>query len=262
VSETQAAAHGRHLVGSRKCSPPRSHHPYYPYPPHRSGDDTSFHSIAGLSDEFNNTFHITVASEPERREGASSLLQRRYAWRGYSVAPLQADDAGDRVTLSAFQEDTTVATLTAAVDADEGLYVERLYPEAIDALRASGRKLCEFTRLAVDDSVRSHTVLGAIFHVACIYVIDLHECTDVMIEVNPRHVRFYERMLGFRRAADERMDPEVNAPAVLLRLDLSHCASEIDRLGGRRGDVKERSFYPFFFAREQAAEIIRRLRAH
>jgi hypothetical protein len=219
--------------------------------------------VAGTADEFNNEFHIAVASDPVRRGRASSLLQRRYAWRGYSVAPLQQDGGGgDRVTLSACAGDTTIATLTASVDADDGLYVGRLYPEAVDALRARGRKLCEFTKLAVDDSVRSHAVLGSIFHVACIYVIDLHRCTDVLIEVNPRHVRFYERMLGFTRAADERLDPEVNAPAVLMRLDLGHCASEIARLGGLRNRAKERSFYPFFFAGNEAAEIIRRLRAH
>ena len=105
-------------------------------------------------------------------------------------------------------------------------------------------------------------MLGAIFHVACIYVIDIHQCTDVLIEVNPRHVRFYERMLGFERLADERLDPQVDAPAVLLRLDLEHCAGEIARLGGRGRDARERSFYPFFFDRQQAAEIFRRLCGH
>ena len=127
-------------------------------------------------------------------------------------------------------------------------------PIRCEQLQAEGRKLCEFTRLAVDESVRSQAILGAIFHVACIYVINLHRCTDVLIEVNPRHVRFYERMLGFRRVAEERLDPVVNAPAVLMRLDLAHCASEIARLGGqRRSRGRERSFYPYFFAPREAA---------
>ena len=228
---------------------------------HRSHPELT-HAVARTADEFNNRFHVAIASDPVRRGRASSLLQRRYAWRGYSVSPLQQHGDADRVTLSACMEETTIATITASVDGDEGLYVERLYPAEVDELRSQGRKLCEFTKLAVDDSVRSQTVLGSIFHVACIYVIDLHACTDVLIEVNPRHVRFYERMLGFTRAADERLDPEVNAPAVLMRLDLGHCACEIARLGGLRGAAKERSFYPFFFASNEAAEIIRRLRSH
>ena len=203
-----------------------------------------------------------MADESSRRTHASSLIQRRYAWRGYSTSPLEECNDG-RVTLAACVEDTTVATITATLDGADGLYVGKLYPDEVQALRDDGRRLCEFTKLAVDESVRSHAVLGAIFHVACMYVINLHRCTDVLIEVNPRHVRFYERMLGFKRAAGERLDPQVNAPAVLLRLDLAHCASEIARLGGRRKHgVGERSFYPYFFAPEEAARIIGRLRQH
>ena len=111
--------------------------------------------------------------------------------------------------------------------------------------------------------MRSHTVLGAIFHVACLYVINLHRCTDALIEVNPRHVRFYERMLGFKRFGEQRLDPAVGAPAVLMRLDLAHCAREIERLGGRRRSAEgERSFYPYFFGPDDARQILARLRGH
>lgn len=251
VSETHAAGHSRFFSAPRggRFSPTQR-------PPAFS--DSEWDRVVDTSDEFDNPFHITVASDGEHRATASSLLQRRYAWRGYSVEPLR-DDVGDRITLAACNHDTTIATITASLDGDDGLFVARLYPDEVNALRAEGRKLCEFTKLAVDDSVRSQTVLGAIFHVACIYVIELHRCSDVLIEVNPRHVRFYERMLGFERMAEERLDPQVNAPAVLLRLDLEHCAGEIARLGGRRRDARERSFYPFFFDRHDAANIFRRL---
>lgn len=222
--------------------------------------DRSQH-VAQTADESNNEFHIAVVSDSDRRGRVSSLLQRRYAWRGYSVSPLHHGGT-DRVTLSACMGETVVATLTASIDADDGLYVGRLFPDEVDALRREGRKLCDFTKLAVEDAVRSQTVLGAIFHVAYLYVMELHGCTDVLIEVNPRHVRFYERMLGFTRAADERLDVEVKAPAVLMRLDLGHSAGEIARLGGLRGEARERSFYPFFFARHEAAEIVDRLRSH
>lgn len=218
--------------------------------------------IAEASDEFDNHFKIRVADRGPWRSCASSLIERRYAWRGYATSPLEGHASG-RITLSACSNDETVATITAALDSDDGLYVSRLYPEEVARLQAEGGRLCEFTKLAVDESIRSHAVLGAIFHVASMYVINLHRCTDVLIEVNPRHVRFYERMLGFRRAADERLDPAVNAPAVLLRLDLAHCASEIARLGGqRRSRGRERSFYPYFFSQQEADTIVGRLRLH
>jgi hypothetical protein len=46
--------------------------------------------------------------------------------------------------------------------------------------------------------VRSKTSLANLFHLAVIYARDIHHCTDIIIEVNPRHRRFYERMLGFQ----------------------------------------------------------------
>ena len=224
--------------------------------PHRSDE------VAASADEFENQFKIRIVDNSSRRIRASTLIQRRYAWRGYSCSPLTQNEHG-RVTLSACVEDTTVATITAALDSPDGLYVSRLYPQEVEALRGEGRKLCEFTKLAVDESVRSHAVLGAIFHVAYLYVIDLHGCTDVVIEVNPRHVKFYQRMLGFKRIGSQRIDPVVNAPAVLMHLDLAHSTAEINRLGGRRGACEgERSFYPYFFAPDEAEQIVGRLRSH
>jgi hypothetical protein len=218
--------------------------------------------LTEFQDEFDNLLKICVVKQHAQRRRTSALIERRYAWRGYSATPLPTTSDG-KITLSALIDGGTVATITAGLDSDQGLYVSALYPDAVGRLRAEGRKLCEFTKLAVDESIRSPSILGAIFHVACIYAIEMHRCTDVLIEVNPRHVRFYERMLGFAQAAEERLDPEVNAPAVLLRLDLGHCAREIERLGGRRDAARaERSFYPHFFAPEKAAEVIDRLRMH
>jgi hypothetical protein len=224
----------------------------------RTWSTLSSDAIVESSDEFENRFEVRVANSSSRRGRASSLIQRRYAWRGYAVSPL-TNDSPSRVTLSACIDDETVATITAGIDAEQGLYVAQCYAEEVSTLRQQGRRLCEFTRLAVDESVRGHAVLGAIFHVACTYAIEVHRCSDVLIEVNPRHVRFYQRMLGFEQAAGERLDPAVNAPAVLLRLDLAHCAREMARLGGRRKCDGERSFYPFFLSPSLSPEIVSRL---
>jgi len=251
MSELVAAGQARNPAWADTHGAPGAH-------PSSSQNSWSADDIAESQDEFHNPFKIRVANTSR----ASSLVQRRYAWRGYSTSPLENHGNG-RVTLAACVDDSTVATITATLDAHNDLYVGRLYAQEVETLRAQGRKLCEFTKLAVDESVRSQAVLGAIFHVACMYVINIHHCTDVLVEVNPRHVRFYERMLGFTRAAGERLDPAVNAPAVLLRLDLKHCAAEIARLGGRRrADGRERSFYPYFFAPEEAAAIVGRLGFH
>lgn len=82
--------------------------------------------------------------------------------------------------------------------------------------------------------------------------------TDVVIEVNPRHVRFYKRMLGFVEFGAERMCSRVDAPAVLLRLELDY----VDRPSswGQSGSLRgERSLYPCFFATMDEVGIARRL---
>jgi hypothetical protein len=217
--------------------------------------------LVEVEDESENRFKIFAVHHAEEFDRASALLQRRYAWRGYSVQPLARTRR--RITLSATLGETTVATISAGIDCADGLFVEELYPDCVASLRASAGRLCEFTKFAVDESVRSQALLGAIFHVACMYVLEVHRCTDALIEVNPRHVRFYEQMLGFTRAAEERIDESVRAPAVLMRLDLHHCAREIERLaGGVRSGRKERSFYPYFFPRPIADEVVGRLRVH
>lgn len=228
----------------------------------RSLDRNYSNVLAEIHQQQETPFKIFAAKQPTDLEDASALLTRRYAWRGYSIEPTLPSFQG-RLTLSAVRDEATVATISANPDEGECLYVEQLFPDAVGAIRTAGRKPCEFTRFAVDESVRSPALIAGIFHVAYMYVMDVHGCTDALIEVNPRHVRFYEQMLGFKQSGESRWDPVVVAPAVLLRLDLSHSSREIDRLSGRGSQArKERSFYPHFFPREEAFRIVRRLNTH
>ncbi len=206
-------------------------------------------------------FKIRLANTEGHRSKASYLIKRRYAWRGYQASGLSESPA-NRITLAAFDGEQTIATITVGVDSPAGLAVEELYPDELKALRAAGRQLCEFTKLAVDNMVRSKAVLAAIFHIAYIYGHRMRSCTDVVIEVNPRHVKFYQAMLGFERLGEERVDPRVNAPAVLLRLQLAHAEAEIARLGGHAELAhQERLLYPLFFSAKEEQGIEGRLRS-
>ena len=129
-------------------------------------------------------------------------------------------------------------------------------------MRNEGRRIAEFTKLAVDNNSHSKPLLAALFHIAYICARRIHRCTDLLIEVNPRHVAFYRRMLGFEQFGEMRSDARVGAPAVLLRMCLEHGQREIERLGGRTdlaGQV--RSLYPYFFGVSEEQLIERRLRA-
>jgi hypothetical protein len=204
-------------------------------------------------------FKIRLANTEGRRSQASYLIKRRYAWRGYQVSSLSEGPA-NRITLAAFDSDRSIATISVGIDSPAGLLIENLYPDEVRSLRASGAALCEFTRLAVDNMVRSKAVLAAIFHIAYIYAHRIRRSTDLLIEVNPRHVRFYEAMLGFHPCGAEKIDPRVNAPALLLRLALAHAEAEIGRYGGKRElSANVRSLYPFFFSESEERGIEARL---
>jgi hypothetical protein len=170
---------------------------------------------------------VRVAESVCEQEAADKIVSARYAWRGYQCSS-GADDCARAdarspkyFTLLASRGDKTVGTLTIGVDRGAGLLVEETARDIVDGLRSLGRCTMELIRLAVEDEVDSKAVLGELFFAAYAIGHIVHEATDALIEVNPRHVGFYEKVFGFVREASERVCTRVNAPAVLMRLDLA-----------------------------------------
>jgi hypothetical protein len=207
------------------------------------------------------SFQIRAADTERGRSKARILVERLYATRGYRTTLTAPFDLANRMTLVATDAGRTIGTLSVRFDGDEGLAADDLFRAEADALRADGRQLCEFTKLAVDTSARSREVLASLFHVAYLFAHRLGGYRMLLIEVNPRHVDYYERMLGFRALAPERLNRRVNAPALLLGLDFRHAAAQIARLAGLRSLASgERSLYPWFFSAAEEKGILHRLR--
>ena len=204
-------------------------------------------------------FKIRLANTEDRRESSSMLINKMYSWRGYSTA-LNNNDPPNKITLVANMDSYTVGTMTLCFDSEIGLPADEIYSDKLDELRQQGRKLCEPTKLAIDNSVRSKRVFASLIHISYIYAHTIHRHTDYVIEVNPRHVTFYKKMLGFKDLGEERVCPRVDAPAVLLRLELSYMQAQIQKFGGMMGSaVGERSFYPYFFTKTDEEGITNRL---
>jgi hypothetical protein len=214
-----------------------------------SSRETVLYQAADLS--------IALAPPHAARNRIGRLVQRRYAWRGYRLSggePLY--DPNARITLVAATGPQAFGTLTVGMEGTAGLQADELYREEMNAIRAARLVICEFTRLAVDPEYGTKESLAALFHVAFLYASAVRGCDEIVIEVNPRHVPFYERMLGFVEAGPERVCPRVSAPAVLLRLSCSHAAAEIARCGGHRQGA--RSLYPYFLGPREAEAVLRR----
>jgi hypothetical protein len=204
---------------------------------------------------------IRAADSEGHRSSAHVLVSRMYARRGYSSAPLAEQQPG-RITLIGEDHDVARGTITIGFNGLRPLLADGCFADVLGELRRQGLVLCEFIKLAIDGVGRSRPVLASLFHSAFLYAHEIKGCDRVVIEVNPRHVRFYERMLGFTVLARERLNHRVNAPAVLLSLDLAYAERQISRMRDAAPEEAsaERSLYRNSFSRDEADGIVRRLR--
>jgi hypothetical protein len=195
-------------------------------------------------------------------DSLNNLLKDRYGWRGYQQVSLPTDPTVNRFTLTAVEDDVVIGTITVAFDNPGRLGADEAFGAEVNALRAQGRRVCEFTKLAIDPAVGTKRVLATLFHVAYIVAHRIRGHDMLIMEVNPRHVRYYERMLGCQILADERINKSVNAPAVLLGSPFSHIMAQIGEFGGRpEAAARERSLYPFALSLREEAAVITRMQA-
>lgn len=171
--------------------------------------------------------HVGIAESVDQIGAANRLIGERYAWRGYNLEALDYQGISRRrnrprreITFFAAEHLTTLGTVTLRLDGPDGLSAEATHGDTMQDARAPDRCLGELTRLAVADGVDSRLVLASLF--GLVYAIGrfVHGVTDVFIEVNPRHVAFYSRALGFVAVGEERICARVGAPSVLLHLDV------------------------------------------
>lgn len=153
---------------------------------------------------------------------ANMLVRRMYSWRGYDTTAIShRPNEQNRVTLAVWQSDEIIATLTLGRDSRQhGLLADALYGEEVDRLRRPGRVVCEVSKLAVDPDFSSKDLLIRLFRSARQYAEKHFAASDAVIEVNPRHVSYYQRWLGFRQLGNLRHCLRVDAPAILLHQSL------------------------------------------
>lgn len=203
-------------------------------------------------------FKIRVARRSPARRDARTLVQRKFAERGYMV-PLVAHQP--RVlTFIAYDEGQVVGTVGLGADSPNGLSADELYRAEIDRLRATGFRVCEFTRLAVDRTAASTSILAGLFHTAYLYASKIRGYTHAVIEVNPRHVAFYGKELRFEPIGPERLNTRVNAPAVLLCAAFDTIAAGLAKCAGAKPPPgTKRTLFHYGFSPEEENGVLKRL---
>lgn len=208
-------------------------------------------------------FKIRLAHDSSRNLAARVLVERRYGQKGYFPAGDSERNkvCPENVTLATYKGNEVMGTLSLGFDTGHGLLVDELYKPEVDNLRQAGHRVCEFTRLAIDSKRTSKRMLASLFHVAFLYAERIWGYTDIVIEVNPSHVSFYQRMLGFDILGGERLCPRVNAPAVLLRGDTKWGREMVRKFGGKPELARhERTLFPYFLSQVEEDRILERLK--
>lgn len=206
---------------------------------------------------------IRAAGSVGQRASANILLNKRYAWRGYQTSGLPDPATSDSMTLVASDCGVVVGTITVGFDGPQGLLCDDLFLDKVDQIRSGGHEVCEFTKLAMDSGQNSKQTLASLFSVAHIVARRIRGADFLLVEVNPRHVRYYQKMLGFEIIGEERVNRRVKAPAVLLSLDLAWSQGKIvDFDGNPLLASMERSLYPYFHSRSEENRIVKLLRSH
>ena len=203
-------------------------------------------------------YSIRLADSPGRCSEAAALINRMYSWRGYHTES-NGLISHNQITLEALSKQNLVGTLTLRLDSEEGLLADELYGQEIDTFRAKNRKVCELSKLAIDPEYSSKELLASLFNLVYIYGRVIHRATDFFIEVNPRHLGYYKRMLGFRQISEMRTCQRVNAPGVLLHLELHYVDTQVSSLAGSR-ESRERSLYPYFLSQHEEKRVVNRIR--
>ena len=204
----------------------------------------------------NQQFKVRFAQSDSARAAASMLVQKRYAWRGYTAGEIKPQP--NRITLMTYLEDRIVGSLNIGYDSPEGLLVDERYRDEIEALRSQGAHVGEITKLAIDETLGNKQVLAGMINIAYLYGV-IHGVTDAVIEVTPRHRPFYERMLAFKQIGGERFYATSNTNVVLLHIKMEEMKRRIEKVGGKGAESEDRSVYPFFFPPGDQAGILERL---
>lgn len=205
------------------------------------------------------SYSIHLVSTLKQRIKASTLIKRMYASRGYQTDSASVFSAIPfQYTFEARCGQQIIGTLTLTIDSNNGLLADTLYKSELDQFREQGHKPCEVSKLAFAPNSSTKEIFAALFHIAYLYAHVLHDAQDAFIEINPRHMSFYRRMLGFCQIGQQQTCPRVNAPAVLLHLDLEYMGEQITAMAGQL-KRREKSIYPLFLTRSEEEGVIQRI---
>ena len=212
-------------------------------------------------------YKVRVASSKETQRSAVFLVEKMYRWRGYikdeETIKLAPKEEASFITLLVFGKDNRpVGTATINFGDPQGMIqADDLYHEELETMRREGKTIMELTKFAMErHGGGSMRIIASLMNMIYIYG-KIYGYDHTVIEVNPRHVAFYQSKFGFRQIGPERTCQRVQAPAILLVLDWRYIGQQVRKFGGRKNDeAAGDNLYRYFLSERDEAGLIQRLR--
>ncbi len=214
--------------------------------PKQLGQNGNFPKISKLP------LHLGPASSFAELCQAFNLIHDRYVASGYmkphpsSMRYSFFHLLPSSLVFIAAQGKQVIGTATVVKNSSAGLPSKLLFPQQFRDFENTGRSLAEGCKFACDASTSpdgklvSMQLLKAIFGWCTTNAID-----DLCLVVNPKHVEFYERLLGFEHRGSSKKCPNVSgAEGILLHLDVKAVLSQTVCLAPLTRKLSKMQFEP------------------
>lgn len=184
--------------------------------------------------QYQNGFRTKIANKYSEWIGSFRLLYEEYLNSGYVIEQTPSRIMfnihhllPNTVIYIAKSFSIPVSTLTQFFDNPLfGLPSDRIYKAELDILRSEGRVISELGSLATQKEFRWQNLF---LHKcrAMFWYSMTREVNDLCIAVNPKHVPYYKTVFLFEVIGVEKYHPGVQAPAVLMRLNLDRLKEKL-----------------------------------
>lgn len=224
----------------------------------KTEDDLRFLTVKGYIEQpikrkSNVPFQLRYAAYGE----ASNLMcAYSYAWHNEYRIPRQG--APNALDFAIEFDDVAVSSATIVFDhPDIGLLAEKLFPDAVAALRSQyGYNLCELTAFSLSKARRSRRVIAGLMHLIFLYARQSRQMQGMLALTRTHHVGIYEKLFGFCKLAE-------NNNVVLVFIPFDVMRTRIRQFGGNP-DIEQESagLYKYFFQAKDEAGLLFRLLEH
>ncbi|HAH21458.1 MAG: hypothetical protein A2Y00_03700 [Omnitrophica WOR_2 bacterium GWF2_43_52] len=189
-----------------------------------------------------------VARTREEIEQAYALVYKEYLKKGYT----KKNNSGLRFSIynalpltttfiAATNTNHIAATATVISDSPIGLPMDELYQKELSTFRGQGKKLCEISMLATDNTLLRHEPLASplkkllplfiLFKTLLDYTQDILKSDIMYITIHPKYKTAFN-LLAFKDLSGVKSYQEVNgAPAIGQYVDFPTMAQELRKPG-------------------------------